>query len=151
MATARREKFYDTARGGSCGRLRRRFAATLGALVLAFNLLAGGIFPSRLDEALASSENDSSSLDRFVVCTSTGMVVIDQDGHRVPSNNTAGHSGVCLLCLPLLHGDTAVPAQVAGIQPPQSSRQIDVAIASEQPSFAARLRGSASPRAPPLS
>ncbi|OIQ85578.1 hypothetical protein GALL_325780 [mine drainage metagenome] len=143
---------YDTAADPRVGRMRRRVAAVLGLLLMAFNLLLGSGISAEAagagHEPLFAQELLSGHI---VVCTAGGLVVLDRSGHPVDHHGAAGHSDFCVFCVPLLHGglDTAAAATLPmAVETPQPA-------ALPQPVFRTpapvRLAGAASPRAPPRS
>ena len=149
MLKARRSRTYDTATGGSIGQFRRAVVAYLSMLVLSFNVLAGGVLPSSMGDAAIVPSPDHDAGNVFVICTTAGMVVVGKDGVGIPSDSTVDHKRLCVSCLPLLHGDTDLPAQIAKIERPQTVELSVLVVAANLPVAASRLRGTAAPRAPP--
>lgn len=75
-------------------RHRRLISAWLAVVVLAANLLVGGLAPSAWG-------------DGMVVCTADGLRVVGPDGTARPASGDA--HDVCLLCLPVAHGGLHLP------------------------------------------
>ncbi len=112
MNRAIRRKTYDTSTDSSVGRIRRVLASWLGVLLLAANILGAGLLPVRPAEAGPAPFAQDIVGDHVVVCTASGMVVMDRDGHVVDQNGS-GHGAFCVFCLPLLHAAMASPAAVS--------------------------------------
>jgi len=141
---------YNTELTGQCGALRRDIMVVVGILALALNFLAGISFSARPFQT--GSALSLSSLDRFVICSSSGSIVVDRDGNVVPGDDDGGlppgHEPHCLFCLPLLQGSLLAP-ETAGIEAPdrcahRSFALLDVSVRPARPSLAANL-----PRGPP--
>lgn len=139
---------YDTRLTGNCGAYRRNAMVMLGMLALAFNLIAGISLSARaIPVGSAASEL---SLDRFVICTSAGTIVIDRDGNVVPDAGGApqGHEPHCLFCLPLLQGSLLALAATGVDAPlPRSSHSSAVVDADRRP--APFIATANLPRGPP--
>ncbi len=149
MNRVSRHKTYDTTTDGSLKRFRRMLVSWLGLFLLAANVIGGGALPAH--SASAPFAQDISG-DRFVVCTASGMVVMDRNGHIVDSKGEGGgHATLCVFCLPLMHGGAQTPAAVAVTILPDE-RPTGAAITPTEPTRPTplRLAGAASPRAPPL-
>jgi hypothetical protein len=86
--------------------------------------------------------------DHLIVCTAGGMVDLGSADGSVPPS--ADHGGLCVFCLPLLHGGPAVTAAAVpagwAVQPPLSA---PFAGASPAACLPRQLSGSATPQAPP--
>ncbi len=127
-----------------CGR-RRFVAAWAGLAILLLNVLAAAVLPppAAQDSAFAQSLSG-----RIVICTAGGLEVVNPDGKPV-SDTPPHHSGICVFCLPLLHGGFDAPAVVAAL--PQPVEAVGATLTALPVSLArlARLAGSAAPRAPP--
>lgn len=144
MTTTANQRGYDLSTSPSLGRGRRRIASWLGLLVLAFNVLGASAMPARGESsplALALGEG------RMVVCTATGMVVLNADGTPAESGIPA-HDSLCAYCLPLMHGAAAAPALLFI---PAISAAASVHVPPPGPSvpLAARRLGAWTARAPP--
>jgi len=154
MKRGLRLKTYDTSTDGSVGLLRREVASWLGLLLLTFNILAGGTLPARAEGSAPAPFAQALLGDRIVVCTASGMVVMDRDGHVVdPGTTGGGHAELCVFCLPLMHGGVQAPTLSAAIVdifapvvPVGEFTAVDQSVAKP-----VRLTGASSPRAPPFS
>jgi len=113
--------------------------------VLALQILSAGLAfsspPLRDLGALAAE-------DHLIVCTAGGMVDLGSADGSVPPS--ADHGGLCVFCLPLLHGG---PAATAGAVPAGWAARAPFPVPSPGASLAGclpgRLSGSATPQAPP--
>lgn len=83
-------------------RRRRRAAAVLGMLVMAFNLWGVALLPA----AMAMPAADTVS-----VCTGAGMVDIPLD-RAGPHGPPAHAGGLCAFCLPMMHGGAGTASDV---------------------------------------
>jgi len=146
MNKAIRRRQYDLSNQSDLGSVRRLVVALLGLFVVTFNVV--GALPAQA-EGTNPLFTQALMDDRIVICTATGLVVMDKDGNIVDATGD-GHNDFCVFCLPLMHGGAKAPALVA----------LDVqasytAFAGEVPAFIppaakpARLDGASSPRAPP--
>ncbi len=133
------------------GRARRGVVSWLGIVLLAFNVVAAGLLPARPADAGPAPFAQDITGDRIVVCTGTGMVVMDREGHVIDTGKDAGHPDFCVFCLPLMHVNaqaSAAPVLVAVAVPAIPAGEF--APAPSPVSKPARLLGASSPRAPPL-
>lgn len=146
MNKAIRRRPYDLSSQSDLGALRRFVASLLGLFVVTFNVI--GALPAQAEGSnplFAQAMMD----DRIVVCTATGLVVMDRDGNVIDTS-ADGHSSFCVFCLPLMHGGVKTPALVSLEAVPQHAM-----FTGEAPVFVlqaakpARLDGASSPRAPP--
>lgn len=109
---------YDLATTTALGAVRREVASALGVLVVLTNLLvammvaagapaggaqAGGA-PTGIDRAL-----DPFGGDRIVICTGSGLVILDRGGR--PIGEEPG-GATCPFCLPLIGGLVDIPADI---------------------------------------
>lgn len=101
---------YDTALSGRVGALRRQVSSMLGLAVLLLNVWAGVAVAARstnADPVLAAFAEG-----RIVICTGSGMLVVDENGQPVASSTPGSSNGSdihCQFCLPLMQG-VAPPA-----------------------------------------
>jgi hypothetical protein len=121
---------------------RRRLGHWVALFVLAFNLLGGGLLPSAPMTIPAGG---------WVVCSSTGMVVVGKDGGQEQGGQEQdGHQPLCAFCLPLLQAGLVPDAAVVVDHVPPS--EVGTAPASNQyHRFSSRAwtAGPSGPRAPP--
>jgi hypothetical protein len=97
----------------------------LGLFLLLFNVAGGGAIPPPSAHAGATPlfAQELLSVDRTVICTAAGMVVLGRDGKPVDENRPhAPHDGFCVFCLPLMHAGAVAPVADSGaVLPPASS------------------------------
>lgn len=108
-----RHKAYDTGVRASSGAFRRGVVAWIGLILLTFNVVAGGALPAGASGTSQPLFAQDLFGDRIVICTSTGMVVMDRDGNLVEADHGVGQTDLCVFCLPLVGGTLHVPAQTA--------------------------------------
>jgi hypothetical protein len=150
MNKAIRQRSYDLSTQSSRGDLRRFVVSLLGLFVLTFNIVGAGAMPARADEAGNAPFAQALLDDRIVICTATGMVVMDRDGNIIDAGSAGTHDNLCVFCLPLMHGGAKAPtAQVLVLQLEpvflgEFSRRTPPAAKT------VRLSGAAAPRAPPI-
>lgn len=98
--------------------------------------------------AAARTLGDLRDGDRIVVCTASGMVMLNRDG--TPARSPADlPSGFCMFCLPLMHGGADIPAALTALPPDRP-----LLLAAPFPPSAERRQPCATttvaaPRAPP--
>lgn len=149
MTRVSRTQHYDTTADPACARIRRLTAAWIGLLVLVFNIAGGGLLPTRPASAAATPFAQSLTDGRIVICTATGLVVMDRDGTVISTGDQPGGSDLCVFCLPMLHGTamTAVPpVLLLRAVPPAPLPQPQVIA---PPLRAAGLNLTTAPRGPP--
>ena len=111
---------YDTALSGRVGAWRRQVSSVLGLAVLLLNIWAGVAVAAR--SANADPVFAAFAEGRIIICTGSGMLVVDQDGRPVDSSTPSSSNGSdihCQFCLPLMHGvtpPTALPVAIGGSQ-----------------------------------
>ena len=152
MGTARVYKSRLTVIDPPQRRLRRSIVSWISLFLLAINLLGNNALAARA----APSHPTTPDLfvqdflnEQIVICTALGLVALDRDGHPI-NNGGAGHSDICIFCLPLMHGAVAALAQQMTPLPfagPTTIRA--VRHAAPAPAHPARPAGSASSRGPP--
>lgn len=146
---SRGARTYDLEIDRSRGRARREIVAAIGALVVLFNILAAGFLGASAQAAASPLLGDSAG-DGVVICTGTGMILVDHNGKPIEDKGGAVHTALCPFCLPLMQGHAKAP-DPAGVAPAPvalrvaPSREIEIAL-----TFSARLFPSARPRAPPV-
>lgn len=99
MTARARRRIYETTTDATLGRGRKSLMAALGALLLVFNIL-GGI---ALGLAAPTPRFADLAEGQIVVCTASGMVLLDRDGHKTPPPQRHGDAQ-CSFCLPLIGG-----------------------------------------------
>jgi hypothetical protein len=153
MTKGFRRKIYDTASDGSIGLVRRSVASWLGLVILVLNIAAGGAMPAGAADSGQPLFAQGLLGDRIVVCTAAGMVVMDRDGNVIDTGKEAGHTNLCVFCLPLVQGNVHSPAIAAVIvQDAAPARPAgEFVIARHAAIKPSGLNGASSPRAPPLS
>jgi len=146
-----RAKAYDTSADASSGLFRRRVVSWLGLWLLAVNLIVGGILPARSAEAGPAPFAQDILSDRIVICTASGMLVVDRDGKPVDEGGQpSSHDGICVFCLPLMHSGASAPAADIGIALPSLSATV-VALADSYRRPVLRAAHNPHPaRAPPV-
>jgi hypothetical protein len=136
---------YDTSTDPSRGRMRRRVVSMLGLLVILFNLVAGTLVASTSQSAAAPFLDEVFG-DRIVVCTGSGMIVLDAQGNPV-------HDGavdpMCVFCLPLMQGSADAPALVALVDVPETIDPIIRVPEATAVPLRTPVVSSSSPRGPP--
>jgi hypothetical protein len=144
-----RRRKYDTRIDWRHGALRRDVACAFAAIALIVNVLAGALVatrPAKADPTLATILGDP-----FVICTSTGMIVVDRDGNVLPDppQGAERHGVNCIFCLPLMQGHAVPPTFDTAIGQRDAARieQRPVSRESRQPSF---KLASNQARAPPM-
>jgi hypothetical protein len=116
LETARLKRDYDTTSSGRVGAVRRQVSSVLGFAVLLLNIWAGIAVAARSSHAdpfLAAFAEG-----RIVICTGSGMLVVDHDGRPVDSSAPgSGHGSDihCQFCLPLMHGMSAPPVSPVAV------------------------------------
>jgi hypothetical protein len=130
--------------------LYRFVAFVLSLVILSINVAASGTSPNSTDIPARASAVSSDFADSLVICTATGMVMVDKTGGPTPSQSKDGHRILCAYCLPLLHGAVDFPIQSFEIAPPEQVALTVYAGTTTIPDALSRRRGTASPRAPPL-
>ncbi|MTJ81239.1 MAG: hypothetical protein F8N37_09500 [Telmatospirillum sp.] len=114
-----RIRTYDTVCDADVGRVRRRWASWLGLGLLYLNLLAAAATPPSPHGSVPLFARDLFQSDRIIVCTASGMVVVDSAGRPVDDGrHRTSHDEFCVFCLPLLHSGTDVPALAVVLAPP---------------------------------
>lgn len=105
MKRRRLSRIYDCRVDAALGGIRRAVTAGLGIAIILMTLLAPQLASSRsnLDMALPGLVDG-----RMLICTGTGMMVVDVDGHPVGDEHGQTHTSV--FCLPFLKGTVAAPA-----------------------------------------
>jgi len=119
----------------------REALAWLGTTLLLLNLVAAAVMPPHIASAATLA-------GAFEICSSEGMVWVDEAGHRLKQDGVPSHGVECQFCLPLLHAafSPPVPPQV----PLPLSRVIRGEIAAPIGRFAVfATHPTAQPRAPP--
>ncbi|HRQ80505.1 MAG TPA: hypothetical protein PKZ97_05250 [Azospirillaceae bacterium] len=130
-------------------RWRRSVAAWLGLALLTLTVFANGAMPAPAKEVTTPVEQQLFG-DRIVICTPGGLIVVDQDGNPVSTDDNGQHANICVFCLPLMHAGIDAPATADLVPPPP----VEVLTLQRPPAHAAFLRalidpGAASPRGPP--
>jgi len=115
MNKAIRRRQYDLSNQSDLGSVRRLVVALLGLFVVTFNVV--GALPAQA-EGTNPLFTQALMDDRIVICTATGLVVMDKDGNIVDATGD-GHNDFCVFCLPLMHGGAKAPALVALGRPGQ--------------------------------
>lgn len=132
---------------GRAGQLRRATVAWIAITVLILQVFAAAMAPAAATARTLAGALESGS---FIVCTAAGMVVLDHNGQPTqPSSDK--RTGICVFCLPLLHGsaltaDAAPDAGAPGLMVQEEPAWVpSVAALTPHP-----LAGAASPQAPPF-
>lgn len=150
MSKARPRKPYCIASDPSQGRLRRQIVTWLGLVLLAFNILAGNTLPARADGDASPTPFDQIFQEgHTVICTASGLLVLDRDGRPADGGNPAQHGNLCVFCLPLMQGAASVPFQSAAPLPVVHMAVLAPWHAAPTPLFPARPNGAISSRGPP--
>jgi hypothetical protein len=118
-------------------RTRKAVVSWVGLLVMALNLMVGFAPQAAVLPELAH--------DELAICTSAGIVIIDEDGQSSRAEIRDGIS--CVFCLPLLHGSLLTPPEV-GISAPVRQEAV-VLVSDKVVSRTARPDFVGVPRAPP--
>ncbi len=130
----------------------RRFAAAwLGTVLIVLNALGAALLPA------AAAEHGQRLLagldgDLIVLCTPSGLRVVDRDGNQVGDNiplDAAGGQGQCAFCLPLTNGVAATPAAPAVLPLPAAPLRLAALPAAERPPVARLHHRPNAARAPP--
>lgn len=145
MSGSAQRRMYDTSIDPSRGRMRRRVVSTLGLLVILFNLVAGTLIASTSQSAAAPFLDEVFG-DRIVVCTGSGMIVLDARGNPVHDGSV---DPMCVFCLPLMQGAAAAPTTVALLDVPQTFEPAVRDANAEIAPNVAPIVSSSSPRGPP--
>lgn len=120
MGMGPRHRAYDCSLTRERPALRRWFAVWAGLLVMAFNVVAGDLlplFPPSLSQGALGAVEDGRA---FVVCTLHGLEVVRPQDSAPDGRSAAAKpqdDGVCLSCLPLLHGGVSAPTIVGMVRP----------------------------------
>ena len=138
MASINRHRRYNIVRPTDTRRVRRAVVAWACLVLLAFNLVAG---------TSLSSQPMTVQGDGIVICTAAGMVVLDPSGAPI-HDQSPSHEPHCVFCLPLMHGGLDV-AEAPSLAAPALPSTMPTVPSTGRITVAARLIGSASPRAPP--
>lgn len=146
MTGPARRKTYDTTTDPSRGRIRREVASALGLLVILFNLVAG-ILVSSSAEAANAPFLDEIFGDRIVICTGSGMIVLDAQGNPVSDGSV---DPMCVFCLPLAQGSADTPVVLPVLEAPVAFEPETWVVETLVAPKLVRLVASASPRGPPL-
>lgn len=131
-------------RRGKRGGWARGPALALTLAVLLLNVFAGATLPAGQGPGFAAGLQD----EHVQICTSSGMVVLDENGRAIPQA-PAGHDGLCVFCLPLLHGGITAPAQLLELIPTAQASSPSYPAPNQSVPPIRRLPGSAEARAPP--
>lgn len=150
MQASNRQRRYDCTTDPERGAIRRLVSALLGLLILSFNIFGGNVLPARAAQAGTAPFAQGLLEDRIVICTATGMVVVDRDGNIIETGAGTGHGDLCVFCLPLMHGGAQAPTSLAVIIVAQPAFVGEFSPAAPAPAKPVRLAGAAAPRAPPL-
>lgn len=110
--------------------------------IVLLNVLAGAILPSAPAFAPPGGQ--------MVICTASGMVVLNPDGSPLGRENPPKHTEFCAFCLPLLHAGADAPAVVAISEPAPRPQPIAFPAAVNRIGALRRQTGSPGPRAPPI-
>lgn len=148
MRRDNRKHLYDLSPDASIGRLRRVFVSWLGLFLLVFNIVgAASVSAHAAETPLFAVELLEGQI---VVCTASGMVVLDRDGTPVSQSGRAAHQDICSYCLPLMHGGVQAPVlQTVAVLTPNLIRH-EFAVPVPAAPTPVLLAGAAAPRAPPL-
>ncbi len=148
-----RKKQYSTAANPACARIRRLTAAWIGLLVLVFNIAGGGLLPTRPANATQApyTARFAAGLegDRIIICTSSGILVMDRDGTIINTTDQAGGADLCVFCLPMLQGAAFVTVPQTIILRSNPPAPLPHPPLSTQPLRSAGLNLTAAPRGPP--
>jgi hypothetical protein len=145
MSAGEKNAVYDTSMGKPIRPFRRPLVSWLGLFFLSFNLLAGIFMPTPTYAKLLGGGDEG----HYQICTSAGLIEIDENGKSVPATATGHSVELCVFCLPLMHGGLDAPASFAVAEAQLLSSGAVFSDVSSLRLVSARLAGSSAPRAPP--
>lgn len=140
---------YDRGTEAPLGRICREVSAWLGILLLSVQVLAAAAMPARSAEDGPAPFAQDILGDRIVICTPSGLVVLDRSGTPVVPSDGNGHQDLCVFCLPLMHAGAELPILPAAVVPMAAGSSPAAAPAASPIVRSCRLAGAATPRAPP--
>ncbi|HYH20370.1 MAG TPA: hypothetical protein VD995_17330 [Azospirillum sp.] len=141
--------------GGAVNRVpnarpRRTFAAWLGLLLLAGDLLAVAALPTAGTATRPPAFVAGLSGSAIVICTPGGLLVVDRDGKPVDPETPRTRADLCVFCLPLTCGGMDVPPATPAVAAPAPPRALRPTPAADPHRPPARPAGAVSARGPPL-
>ena len=143
-------KPYSQALDTAVAKARRAVASWLGLLLILFNLVGAGALALRPTDSTPSLFTQALRQDVVVVCTASGMEIFDRSsGKPIDSGSPASSGGMCVFCLPLLHGTTITASADFATTEPAFSR---LAVVPPPTDILSALTAAVSPypaRAPP--
>lgn len=100
-------KPYTQALDAAVAKARRSVASWLGLFLILFNLGGAGALALRPADSAPALFTQEFRQDVVVVCTASGMEIIDRStGKPIDGGSPSSSGGMCVFCLPLLHGST---------------------------------------------
>lgn len=145
---SRRKQIYDLEIDHARNGAHRGLVATIGALVVLFNVLAATVLGASAQAGsplLAGSADDG-----IVICTGAGMIVVDHDGKPIQGKGGPAHKALCPFCLPLMQGHAKAPDPVAIAPERAFLRTIPVRSHQVARPASTLYACAALPRAPPI-